>query len=112
MSKFALAAEEATKKAAAKRAEANALAEKEGGLSKDEAARFDALDHRGRGLRPGGRREPHPRRPPAAERRGARRLQPPAPAPGRRPAGRADRREGGLEGGPASAASSRTGTSS
>ena len=43
MSKFALAAEEATKKAAAKRAEANALAEKEGGLSKEEAARFDAL---------------------------------------------------------------------
>jgi len=43
VSKFALAAEEATKKAAAKRAEANALADKEGGLSKEEAARFDAL---------------------------------------------------------------------
>ena len=43
MSKFALAAEEATKKAAAKRAEANALADKEGGLSKEEAQRFDAL---------------------------------------------------------------------
>ena len=43
MSKFALVAEESTKKAAAKRAEANALADKEGGLSKDEAARFDAL---------------------------------------------------------------------
>ena len=43
MSKFALAAEEATKKAAAKRAEANALADKEGGLSKEEAARFDTL---------------------------------------------------------------------
>ena len=43
MSKFTLVAEEATKKAAAKRAEANALADKEGGLSKDEAARFDAL---------------------------------------------------------------------
>lgn len=43
MSKFALAAEEATRKAAAKRAEANALADKEGGLSKDEATRFDAL---------------------------------------------------------------------
>ena len=43
MSKFAMAAEEATRKAAAKRAEANALADKEGGLSKEEAARFDAL---------------------------------------------------------------------
>ena len=43
MSKFTLAAEEATRKAAAKRAEANALADKEGGLSKDEAARFDGL---------------------------------------------------------------------
>jgi HK97 family phage major capsid protein len=43
VSKFALAAEEATRKAAAKRAEANALADKEGGLSKEEAARFDGL---------------------------------------------------------------------
>jgi HK97 family phage major capsid protein len=43
VSKFALVAEEATRKAAAKRAEANALAEKDGGLSKEEAARFDGL---------------------------------------------------------------------
>jgi HK97 family phage major capsid protein len=43
VSHFVLAAEEATKKAAARRAEANALADKEGGLSKEEAARFDAL---------------------------------------------------------------------
>ena len=44
MSKFALAAEEATKKAAAKRAEANALADKEGGLSKEEALQAITLD--------------------------------------------------------------------